>query len=52
MIFAYERTSSNYNVKKGEHKLTGGKNGLGAKLTNVLSTSFAVETVCDGIYFR
>ena len=41
-IFGNLRTSSNYN--DAEQKLTGGRNGYGAKLTNVFSTSFCVET--------
>lgn len=31
-------------AKKGKDKTTGGKNGIGAKLTNAFSTSFTVET--------
>jgi DNA topoisomerase II len=42
LIFGNLLTSSNYD-KKG--KLTGGKNGLGAKLTNIYSTTFTVETM-------
>merc|ERR1712225_126594 len=30
-----------------EKKVTGGRNGYGAKLANIFSTSFAIET-CDG----
>ena len=43
MIFSMLLTSSNYN--KNEKKFTGGKNGFGAKLTNIFSTEFIVETV-------
>jgi len=43
MIFGELLTSGNYN--KNEQKITGGKNGYGAKLTNIYSTSFIVETV-------
>lgn len=42
MIFGHLLTSSNYD-KKG--KITGGKNGLGAKCTNIFSSEFIVETV-------
>jgi DNA topoisomerase II len=35
-------TSQNYNDQK--KKVTGGRNGLGAKLTNIFSTEFTVET--------
>lgn len=43
MIFGELLTSSNYD--KDEEKVTGGKNGYGAKLTNIFSTKFIVETV-------
>lgn len=44
MIFGNLLTSSNYNVKG---KTTGGKNGYGAKLVNIFSTDFWVETICS-----
>ncbi|GJN21945.1 hypothetical protein PR202_gb09469 [Eleusine coracana subsp. coracana] len=45
MIFGHLLTSSNYddNVRK----TTGGRNGYGAKLTNIFSTEFIIETA-DG----
>ncbi|KPA85188.1 DNA topoisomerase ii [Leptomonas pyrrhocoris] len=43
MIFGHLLTSSNYN--DAEAKVTGGRNGFGAKLTNVFSKQFEVETV-------
>lgn len=45
LIFGHLLTSSNYddNVKK----TTGGRNGYGAKLTNIFSTDFIIETA-DG----
>lgn len=43
MIFGELLTSGNYD--KAEEKVTGGKNGYGAKLTNIFSTYFCVETV-------
>ena len=43
MIFGELLTSGNYN--KSEKKITGGKNGYGAKLTNIFSKSFKIETV-------
>jgi DNA topoisomerase-2 len=43
MIFGELLTSGNYN--KEEEKITGGKNGYGAKLTNIFSKFFKVETV-------
>jgi DNA topoisomerase-2 len=35
-------TSSNYNDE--EKKVTGGRNGFGAKLANIFSTKFVLET--------
>ena len=43
MIFGELLTSGNYNMK--EEKITGGKNGFGAKLTNIFSKYFKIETV-------
>nr|ABI96917.1 topoisomerase [Trypanosoma congolense]CCC95722.1 unnamed protein product [Trypanosoma congolense IL3000] len=43
MIFGHLLTSSNYDDT--EAKVTGGRNGFGAKLTNVFSTCFELETV-------
>ena len=42
LIFGHLLTSSNYNDK--EKKTTGGRNGYGAKLANIFSTEFTVET--------
>ena len=42
MIFGHLLTSSNYNDQ--DKKVTGGRNGFGAKLTNIFSTEFIVET--------
>lgn len=42
LIFANLMTSTNYDTKG---KITGGKNGLGAKLTNIYSTEFTINTV-------
>lgn len=42
MIFGHLLTSSNFNDE--ERKVTGGRNGYGAKLCNVYSTKFTVET--------
>ena len=43
LIFGHLLTSSNYD--KAEEKTVGGKNGYGAKLTNIFSSAFTVETV-------
>lgn len=47
MVFTNLLTSSNY--KKGEKRITGGKNGYGAKLTNIFSNKFIIETI-DAIH--
>ena len=43
MIFGKLLTSTNY--AKDEERVTGGKNGYGAKLANIFAKRFAVETV-------
>jgi len=43
LIFGQLLTSGNYN--KEEEKITGGKNGYGAKLTNIFSKEFSVKIV-------
>ena len=43
LIFGELLTSTNYN--KDEKKVVGGKNGYGAKLTNIFSKSFKIETI-------
>ncbi|XP_002972906.2 DNA topoisomerase 2 isoform X2 [Selaginella moellendorffii] len=45
MIFGHLLTSSNYD--DNEKKTTGGRNGYGAKLANIFSTEFVIETA-DG----
>ena len=45
LIFGHLLTSSNYD--EAEEKTVGGKNGYGAKLTNIYSKEFTVRT-CDG----
>lgn len=45
MIFGHLLTSSNYNDE--EDKVTGGRNGYGAKLCNIFSSKFVVETACS-----
>ncbi|KAJ2846162.1 DNA topoisomerase 2, partial [Coemansia erecta] len=42
LIFGHLLTSSNYDDK--QEKVTGGRNGYGAKLCNIFSTQFSVET--------
>ena len=50
MIFGHLLTSSNYN--DAEKRTVGGLNGYGAKLCNVFSTKFIVETCRDGKKFK
>ena len=45
LIFGHLLTSSNYN--KDEDKIVGGKNGYGAKLTNIFSTEFKIITISN-----
>ena len=45
LIFGHLLTSGNYNK---EEKIVGGKNGYGAKLTNIFSRAFTVETRSKG----
>ncbi|EGE78098.1 DNA topoisomerase II [Blastomyces dermatitidis ATCC 18188] len=42
LIFGHLLTSSNYN--DDQQKVTGGRNGYGAKLCNIFSTEFTLET--------
>ncbi|CAH1249008.1 TOP2A [Branchiostoma lanceolatum] len=42
LIFGHLLTSSNYNDE--ERKVTGGRNGYGAKLCNIFSCEFTIET--------
>lgn len=49
MIFGHLLTSSNYD--DSEKKTTGGRNGYGAKLANIFSTEFTIETA-DGNRLR
>ncbi|KAI9840189.1 MAG: DNA topoisomerase 2 [Sclerophora amabilis] len=42
MIFGHLLTSSNYD--DNQQKVTGGRNGFGAKLCNIFSTEFTLET--------
>ncbi|XP_063044245.1 DNA topoisomerase 2-alpha [Engraulis encrasicolus] len=44
LIFGQLLTSSNYD--DDQKKVTGGRNGFGAKLCNIFSTKFTVETAC------
>ncbi|XP_065109660.1 DNA topoisomerase 2-alpha [Paramisgurnus dabryanus] len=44
LIFGQLLTSSNYD--DDQKKVTGGRNGYGAKLCNIFSTKFTVETAC------
>ena len=50
LIFCNLLSSSNYDDSK--KRTTGGLNGLGAKLTNIYSTEFIVETVCNKQMYR
>lgn len=45
LIFGTLLTSSNYD--DDQKKVTGGRNGYGAKLCNIFSTEFTIETACS-----
>lgn len=44
LAFCKFLTGKNFSRKKSVDKITGGKNGIGAKLTNAFSSSFIIET--------
>ena len=44
LIFGQLLTSSNYD--DSQKKVTGGRNGFGAKLCNIYSKKFSIETAC------
>merc|ERR1719310_2597455 len=48
LIFGQLLTSDNYD--DNEKKVTGGRNGFGAKLTNVFSTKFIIETADKSVH--
>ncbi|KAF9430265.1 DNA topoisomerase 2 [Podila epigama] len=52
LIFGHLLTSSNYDDT--QKKVTGGRNGYGAKLCNIFSTEFIVETAdkSKGLYYK
>jgi DNA gyrase/topoisomerase IV subunit B len=50
LIFGHLLTSSNYDDE--EQKVTGGRNGYGAKLANIFSTKFIVETLDKNVCTR
>merc|ERR1719230_2282882 len=50
LVFGHLLTSDNYD--DNEKKVTGGRNGFGAKLTNIFSTRFIVETAGGSKLYR
>lgn len=50
LVFGHLLTGSNFN--DGEAKTTGGRNGYGAKLANIFSTRFVVETADGSQIYR
>jgi len=50
LVFGHLLTSDNYD--DSEKKVTGGRNGFGAKLTNIFSTRFVVETSEKGKVYK
>lgn len=45
LIFGHLLTGSNFDDDNDTERVTGGRNGYGAKLTNIYSTEFIIETV-------
>mmetsp|Transcript_89770 Transcript_89770/g.187564 ORF Transcript_89770/g.187564 Transcript_89770/m.187564 type:complete len:1239 (+) Transcript_89770:165-3881(+) len=50
LVFGHLLTSDNYD--DSEKKVTGGRNGFGAKLTNIFSNKFIVETAGHGKIYK
>jgi len=50
LVFGHLLTSDNYD--DSERKVTGGRNGYGAKLTNVFSRKFVIETAGGGKKYK
>mmetsp|Transcript_15373 Transcript_15373/g.27446 ORF Transcript_15373/g.27446 Transcript_15373/m.27446 type:complete len:1298 (+) Transcript_15373:21-3914(+) len=50
LVFGHLLTSENYD--DSERKIVGGRNGYGAKLTNIFSSRFIVETAGKGKRYR
>ena len=50
LVFGFLRTSNNYD--DNEERLTGGRNGYGAKLANIFSTKFTVRIQDKKKYFE
>jgi len=50
LAFGVLMTSSNYDDK--EERVTGGRNGFGAKLTNIYSTMFSVTVIENGKKYK
>lgn len=50
LVFGHLLTSDNYD--DNEKKVTGGRNGFGAKLTNIFSERFVIETAGGGKLYR
>jgi len=45
LIFGHLLTGSNFNDEEDVDRTTGGRNGFGAKLANIYSTEFTIETI-------
>merc|ERR1719422_2609533 len=50
LVFGHLLTSDNYD--DSEKKVTGGRNGFGAKLTNIFSSKFIIETAGGGKLYK
>ena len=52
LVFGHLLTGSNFDDRAGRERHTGGRHGYGAKLTNIMSRYFEVETVDSGRALR
>lgn len=52
MLFGSLYTGSNFHDDDEQKQIVGGRHGYGAKLTNLFSHEFTLETAFAGIYFR
>lgn len=51
VLFTVLNSSSNYNQEDDKTRITGGMNGIGAKLTAIFSSLFIIEVVNNGKYY-
>lgn len=50
VLFTVPRSGSNFN--DSEERVTGGRNGIGCKLTSIFSQSFSVDIISNGLRYQ